>query len=204
MGRRNHRPPPVAAQRERLAQEAARLMIEHGIRDFRQAKRKAAERLAIATAGALPSNVQIQERLAERQRLFESREHPFRIARLRRIAADLMQALAQFEPRLVGAVLSGTATIGTCIELHLFTDTPEQVAAELGDLRIAFRDAERRFRYGGGQSARVPAYEFVQDGEAVVAVVFPEKGLREAPLSRVDGRPMIRAGRPKLLVLMEE
>lgn len=203
MAKRNHRT-PVAVQRERLAQEAARLMMEHGIRDFGQAKRKAAQRLAIAAAGALPSNVQIQERLAERQRIFEGREHTDRIERLRRIAVDVMQCLAEFEPRLVGAVLAGTATVNTRIDLHLFTDTPEQVAAVLDSRRVVFKDAERRFKYGGGQTVRVPAYEFCRDGETVVAVVFPEKGKREAPLSPVDGRPMARAGRPKLLMLLEE
>jgi hypothetical protein len=202
MAKRNHRT-PVAVQRERLAQEAARLMMEHGIRDFRQAKRKAAQRLAIAAAGALPSNVQIQERLAERQRIFEGAEHTHRIDRLRRIAADVMQHLAEFEPRLVGPVLAGTATVNTHIDLHLFTDTPEHVAAELDSRRILFKDAERRFKYGGGQTVRVAAYEFRCDGETVVAAVFPEKGMREAPLSPVDGRPMARAARPKLLTLFE-
>lgn len=202
MGRRNHRL-PVAVQRERLAQEAARLMIEHGISDFRQAKLKAAERLAIATAGTLPSNAQIQARLAERQRIFEGTDHAFHIARLRRIAADIMQLLGAFEPRLVGAVLAGTATITTSIELHVFTDTPEQVAAELRSRNLPFRDRERRMRFASGQSARVPAYAFSRDGERVVVSVFPEKGLREAPLSPVDRRPMARAARPKLLQLLD-
>lgn len=200
MARRNHRI-PISVQRERLAQEAARIMIEHGISDFRQAKLKAAERLAIPS-GVLPSNAQIQARLAERQRIFEGAEHAVRIDRLRRIAADVMQIMAAFEPRLVGAVLSGTATVTTKIELHVFTDTPEQVAVELRDRGLAVRDAERRVRFGSGNSARVPAYAFSREGEQVVVSVFPEKGLREAPLSPVDGRPMARAARPKLLQLL--
>lgn len=178
-------------------------MIEHGVRDFRQAKRKAAERLAVESAGVLPSNAQIQARLAERQRIFEGAEHAVRIDRLRRIAADVMQFMAPFEPRLVGAVLSGTATVTTSIELHVFTDTPEQVAADLHDRGVAVRDAERRVRFGNGQSARVPAYAFSRAGESVVISVFPEQGLREAPLSPVDGRPMVRAARPKLLQLLD-
>src|SRR5512147_2175490 len=114
---------------DQIADEAARVMAEHGIRDFALAKRKAAERLG--ARGALPTNVQIQERLVARQRLFEPDLHDARIAKLRRVAADVMSSLEQFRPRLVGAVLDGTATINSAIELHVFSDAPEVVAATL-------------------------------------------------------------------------
>ena len=39
-----------------LAQEAARIIVDHGIRDYRVAKIKAAERLGMNTRGALPGN----------------------------------------------------------------------------------------------------------------------------------------------------
>ena len=56
--------------RLRIAQEAARLMSEHGIRDFHHAKRKAAERLGIADTQSLPRNAEIEQALREHQRLF--------------------------------------------------------------------------------------------------------------------------------------
>src|SRR5690606_42028527 len=70
MGRRNSGP-AHAALRERLAQAAARLMIEGGIEDYGLAKRKAAEKLGVKDLGALPSNAQIDSRVAERQRNLE-------------------------------------------------------------------------------------------------------------------------------------
>ena len=52
--------------RRALAQEAARIMAEHGIRDFLVAKRKAAERFGVTDGGAvLPKNSEIEEALAE-------------------------------------------------------------------------------------------------------------------------------------------
>jgi len=46
-------------------------MAEHGIRDFLIAKRKAAERMGVADmAAVLPRNVEIEQALAEYQRLF--------------------------------------------------------------------------------------------------------------------------------------
>ena len=46
--------------RRALAQEAARLMAEHGIDDFLQAKRKAADRLGVNDVAVLPKNVEIE------------------------------------------------------------------------------------------------------------------------------------------------
>lgn len=201
MGRKSSRS-VSASLREELAEESARLMIEHGIADFGLAKRKAAERFAVTTLGALPSNAQIQACLEERQRIFEPDEHPSRVARMRRVACDVMEVLASFEPRLVGAALNGTATVTSNVELHVFCDTPELVATTLDDYRIRYRDTERRYRFGSGRQPRTPGFQFKREGETVVVMVFPENGVREAPLSSVDRKPMNRMSRRRLLELL--
>ena len=61
--------------RRALAQEAARIMAEHGIEDFLQAKRKAADRLAVHEVSVLPSNVEIEAALRAHQRLFGGDSH---------------------------------------------------------------------------------------------------------------------------------
>jgi hypothetical protein len=186
-----------------VADEAARVMAEHGIRDFALAKRKAAERLGLGARGALPSNAQIQERLAARQRLFEPDVHDARIAKLRRVAAGVMDLLEQFRPRLVGAVLDGTATINSAIELHVFSDAPEHVAAtlEAGGSRVY--DSQRRYRFGRDESPQIPGFELMLDDEEVQVMVFPERGAHHAPQSPVDGRPMRRASRAAVIALLE-
>lgn len=188
---------------DQIADEAARVIAEHGIRDFALAKRKAAERLGLGARGALPSNAQIQERLVARQRLFEPDVHDARIAKLRRVAANVMGSLEQFRPRLVGAVLDGTATINTAIELHVFSDAPEVVAAtlEAGGSRIY--DSQRRYRVGRDENAQIPGFEFMLDDEDVQVMVFPERGAHHAPQSPVDGRPMRRASRTAVIALLE-
>jgi hypothetical protein len=194
----------TATLRERLAQAAARLMIEHGIRDFGLAKRKAAERLGVSDKGALPSNAQIEASLAERQRIFEPHAHGLRLVQLRRIALSVMDQLALFQPRLVGPVLTGTATTTSSIELHAFSDSPEMVAAALAAQGVAVRDCQRRYRYNSQRIVLVPGYRFVRDGTEIVVVTFPENGLREAPLSPVDQRPMKRAGRGEVSGLVTD
>jgi hypothetical protein len=201
MGRHSGRP-SLEGLRERLAQESARLMIEHGIADFGLAKRKAAERFAVRAAGALPTNAEIEQCLAERQRIFEPLTHATRIDALRRAAAQVMDMLAAFEPRLAGAVLAGTATINTPIELHAFSATPEAVADTLTQNGVIYGACERRMRYGNGEIATIPGFTFAVGVDSVVVLVFGENGVREAPLSPVDARPMPRANRAKVARLL--
>jgi hypothetical protein len=194
---------PPTDLREQLADEAARLMVEHGIEDYARAKRKAAERFGVTTAAALPSNAEIHERLIERQRLFAADDHEARLAILRQLAAAVMAQLAEFRPRLVGGVLDGSATINAAVELHVFSDSPEMVAERLQAFGHRLRDTQRRYRLGRDDVAEIPGFEVVLDGDEVEVMVFPERGSHHAPLSRVDGRPMRRASRDAVLALLD-
>ncbi len=192
-----------SALRERLAQEAARLMIEHGIADFAVAKRKAAERFGVSTRGVLPSNQQIEQSVSERQRIFESERHADHVRALRRTALEVMDALTEFETRLVGPVLAGTATSNATVEVHAFCDSPETVAASLQSQYQQLRTIERRLRVKRNEHALVPGFRLQVNGVDVLIQVFPVDGLRQAPLSPVDKRPMRRAKRAEVAALLE-
>jgi hypothetical protein len=202
-GRRRTLPPVGSDLRLELAEEAARLMVEHGIEDFSLAKRKAAERLgARADAGALPSNAEIHQRVIERQRLFEPAGREQRLSTLRRIATKVMAVLDVFRPKLVGAVLEGTPTVRSAIELHVYSDSPEAVAAALEQQGLRLHDSQRRYRFGRELTEEIPGYELRVDGEEVEVMVFPERGPRHSPLSPIDGKPMRRASRSAVLALL--
>ena len=188
--------------RERLAHEAARVMAEGGIEDFGLAKRKAAERLGIRRAGALPTNAEIQLCLAERLRIFEPDDTRGRLENLRRVAADVMLELEPFAPRLVGAVLAGTVTVGSGVELHVFADAPELVAERLERNGAAVRDCQRRYRLDAATTVQRPGFCFERDGEEIEVFVFPERGMHQPPLSPVDQKPMRRAARAAVLALL--
>jgi hypothetical protein len=202
-GRRRPSPSLSSELRHQLAEEAARLIVEHGIQDFALAKRKAAERLGVrARAGALPSNAEIQEHVVERQRLFEPEAHDQRLAKLRSIATGVMQVLDDFRPKLVGAVLDGTATLTSPIELHVFSDSPEAVAAALEVRGFRLHDNQRRYRFGREVTEQIPGFELVVDDEELRVMVFPERGSGHSPLSPIDGRPMRRASRTAVMALL--
>lgn len=180
--------------RSAVAQEAARLMAEHGIQDFLVAKRKAAERYGVVEGALLPKNTEIEAALMERQRLFGGDQHQSSLQEQRRIALQAMRLLARFEPRLVGAVLSGTATEYADIQLHVFSDSAEAVCLHLLDNRYAYEVFERRMRMSAERQILVPSIRFAMEAETVEAFVFARDGIRQAPVSPVDGRPMRRAG----------
>jgi hypothetical protein len=180
--------------RRALAQEAARLMAEHGIRDFLLAKRKAAERFGVEDGAAiLPKNSEIESALGEYQRLFGGASHAQALEAQRRAALSAMRYLSEFTPRLVGPVLSGTATPHTEVQLHLFTDRVESVTLKLLDEGIPHELTEKRLRLSAERVLPFPGVRFEMDDQPIEATVFPTDGIRQAPVSPVDGRPMRRA-----------
>lgn len=191
MPRRNRSRPDH--RRTAIAQEAARIMQDHGLRDFRSAKEKAGTRLGLEDKGALPSNREIESAMAERIRIFRGDEQDELVATLRRGAVEVMRALEAHSPRLVGSVLTGNASEHAVIELHAFSDAPEAIGEALEAAGVQARAVEHRLRLRRDQSEPFPAYRFRRDGLEFDVTVFPERGRGNAPLSAVDGRPMRRA-----------
>ncbi len=185
-----------------LAQECARLMAEEGVKDFLTAKRKAAGRLGVSKRALLPGNAEIEQALVEYQRLFKANEQPLQLRLLRRTALEAMRFLARFRPRLVGAVLNGTAGPHADVDLHLFADTSEEVALFLLDHAIPFETSERRLRLANGEYANLPVFGFEAGGVDIDLTVFSPGAEREAPRSPVDGRPMRRAGLAEVQALL--
>jgi hypothetical protein len=196
-------PPRVDNMRRALAQEAARIMSEHGIRDFLIAKRKAAERFGVTDNAVLPKNIEIEDALAEYQRLFGGDSHVESLYAQRSAALEAMRQLREFEPRLVGAVLSGTATEHSDVQLHLFADRAESVAIKLMDAGIAHEVTERRVKMNAERVLAYPGVRFEIDECPIEATVFPTDGIRQAPVSPVDGKPMRRANADELEQLLK-
>jgi len=190
--------------RVRIAQEAARLMSEEGIKDYYAAKRKAAQHLGAPDTRNMPRNQEIETALLEYQRLFMRDQQTEQLRALRETAMQAMQFLAGFRPRLVGSVLSGTAGLHADVNLHLFADTPEEVSVFLMDNNIPFEPSVKRLRVAREQWEEYPAYRFMAGDSAVELVVFPASKWREAPRSPVDGKPMQRARIEELEALLME
>ncbi|MFN7783000.1 MAG: hypothetical protein ACK5PG_09695 [Lysobacterales bacterium] len=190
--------------RQRLAFEAARLMAEGGIRDFHVAKLRAAAKLGVIDENALPRNVEIEEALREYQRLFRSEAQPQVLRKLREAALEALRFFERFDPRLVGSVLDGSADQHSPVCLHLFSDEPESVGHFLEEHGIPVDQQSRRLRLDRERSAVFAVYVFTADGTPFDLTVLPRDALRQAPLDRVDDRPMKRASLPALRELLAQ
>lgn len=199
---RQHAERRTSERRHRLAHEAARLMAEGGIRDYQQAKLKAAERLGIRDDASLPRNREIDEALREYQRLFQRDAQADALRSRREAALHALEFFHAFRPRLAGRVLDGTADAHTPVVLHLHADDADAVARFMADAGIPGEALSRRLRLDRAREHDAPAWAFHADGLAFELVVLPLDALRQAPLSSIDERPMQRASASQLRTLL--
>ena len=189
--------------RQTIAIEAARIMSEEHVTDFYKAKQKAAARLGAANTRNLPRNDEVERALMDYQRLFRADSQPARLKRLRETALRAMDFLARFQPRLVGPVLRGTADEHSEITLHLYADTPEELALFLLEEGITYQHLDKRLNLVSGDTLSYPAYRFLAEEVPLLVVVLPPLAARQAFKNDVDGRPLQRANADELRVLLE-
>lgn len=188
-------------RRHRLAHEAARLMAEGGIRDYHQAKLKAAERLGIFDDASLPRNREIEDALREYQRLFQ-RDNVVAVRQRREAALRALEFFRDFEPRLVGPVLDGTADTRSPVTLHLYSDDADAAPRFLDQHGIPAEARSRRLRLDRERTADFPVWVFSAEEIAFDITVLPLDVLRQAPLSSTDEKPMRRASATQLRQLL--
>lgn len=179
--------------RTMLAQEAARIIRNQGIEDYRTAKRKAAENLGLRNSGPLPNNREIEAALTDYNRLFGGEQQLNLLGRLREVALEVMYDFELFRPCLVGPVLSGNVTENSVINLHMFSDASEMVGMQLYDRGVRHTSLLRRHRLQRDRIEEFPGFRFVVQDCEVETTVFPERVKAHSPLSPVDGKPMRRA-----------
>jgi len=177
--------------RERVAQLAAQLMHEHGIQDFALAKRKAARQLGIDEAHHLPDNLEIEMALKDYQALFHHDTHPAVLQRLRGIAIETMEMLAEFHPYLTGSVLSGTANEHSDIQIELFTDNEKDVELYLLNQGIQFKQGQRQITHQGRRK-QIPCFILATPACDIYISIHAPSRIRNAPRANAS-EPLKRA-----------
>lgn len=189
MSKRDH----ANTQRERLAYEAARIMVEQGLNDFESARRKAAERTGILDRRQWPSNERLKEAVLAQRQLFWGAGHDETSRSLKREAVQAMWMLSEFEPRLIGSTLHDLGDRQNGVELFLFADRPEDVLFKLADQGIPWREGERILRYANGQRLAHPAFGFLAGEIPFELIVLPVRARRQPPLDPITDRPGLGA-----------
>lgn len=196
---------PASGERLRseIAQLAARFLADGEAENLGDAKRRAAERLGVRDARELPDNLAVLGAIVEYQRIFESDTAPSRLAHLRQVALQAMHALAEFEPRLVGPVLYGTAFDHTPVTLHLHCDEAEAVMRRLLALRVPFRAEERPLRTSRHATENVPALLTMLEDVELELLVLVRQRLANPPISPLDGGVYRRLDATGLAALLD-
>ncbi len=178
------------------------IVWDEGVADYNRARAKACERLGVTGTRDMPRNTEVEAALLAWLAVFATDEDRERLAFLRRTALDVMRFFSDFEPRLVGSVLKGTAGPYSDVQLHLFSDDVEAVAIALLNHRVRYQAITRR--QAGGRRDGVPGFAFDWREVPVEVLVFPVDGLRAAPPSPIDGKPVRRATMAKVEKLLAE
>lgn len=186
------RQPSRNDRRSRIAYLAARMMAEDGVDDYALAKRKAARQAGLPDARELPTNEEIDAALRTHQQIYHAQEHEERLRVLRETALRAMRELAQFDPHLTGAALSGNAGKYAGVSLQLFTDNPKAVEHFLIERAITYRVAQCRL-YCGEDAVTAPVFTVADGGVDIEITVLTRRELRGPLRTSPEGRSIARA-----------
>ncbi|KAF0216001.1 MAG: hypothetical protein FD174_3894 [Geobacteraceae bacterium] len=182
-------------------------MYAEGVKEYRDAKRKAAKAFGpekvLSLGSHLPSNREIHAELERVIGMYEEEVLPERLLNLRLLALKHMELLAPFRPYLVGSVLAGTVTGRSDIDLHLFADSPDEVEEFLREKNAPF-DLEVVTIRRGGEFFEYPHIYLEEDDVVIECTVYPPEDIHRIPKSSITGRPMERADEKRLRRLIAE
>ncbi|MGA7827205.1 MAG: nucleotidyltransferase domain-containing protein [Geobacteraceae bacterium] len=188
-----------------IAREAARIMYEDGVKEYRDAKRKAAKPFgpekSLSLGSHLPSNAEIHEELSRLVRMNEGDVQPERLLRMRLQALFWLELFAPFRPYLVGSVLTGTVRERSDIDLHLFADSSEEVERFLDEREIPYDAETVSIRHGSDYLEYQHLY-LDDEGTVVECTVYDSSERHQRPKSSITGRPMERADTKRLRELL--
>jgi hypothetical protein len=189
--------------RERIAQQAARLIAEDGLQDYALAKLKAARQIGAPDTHNLPNNSEVEQALRDYQSLYQKDEQGERLRLLRRQALAVMQQLERFNPYLIGSVLNGTATRYSDINLQVFADSAKAVELFLLSKQLPYKSGEIRLHFGGDARA-FPVFTLQGEDTEINITVLATEDMRQIPRGRPDKRPLERARAKQVETLLEE
>ncbi len=186
-----------------VCEETAKIVIDQGIRDYQHAKRKACQRLSINPDQVMPANIEIEQAVATRLRIFDAPAHHSRYRQRLQIALELMDEFEIFHPR-VNADSTVSPTKHSTLEIHAFADAPEDVYLFLHDRGMPFRHKDKRFRFNHESWRFVPSTHFILDEVPIEICIFRADRKSEIPRSQIHGKAVTRMNKKRLRQLLKD
>ena len=144
----------------------------------------------------LPSNAEIRDEIQNLARMLEGGSRLDRLREMRLEALRMMRILEKYRPRLIGSVFTGHIRAGSDIDLHLFSDSIEPVAAELDFHGFQF-DTERKKIIKNGER-QLFRHIHVVDKFEFELTIYPLDKLSYNFKSSITGKAIEKASIPQL------
>lgn len=182
---------------------AARLYIDAEMRSFRLALMKASEHLG-QPFQAPADYLAIELAAINYQRLFNASAWDSIVRHKRMVALEAMSLLEDFQPRLIGELISGAVHAQTPIRLLVFCEANEWVLMALQDAAIPIKtfESERRLKAGGVMVTS--GFKFFAGDDEIRVEVLPELSLRQRPLDPVSGQAQAWMKHKALVALLDK
>ncbi len=190
------------AKHERLrfeiARIAAQLLFDEEVRRYQEARGQAVHRVcpgaSVERGAHLPEYSEIHAELRQLFLLHGGEGLATRVRICRQLALKYLLLFDPFEPLLVGSVARGEVRGISDINLHLFSDRPEDVTDFL-------RAQEREFDEAGDAESTCVFLE--EEGVEIACRIYPQAERRQRPGCRITGEPQARLGAAQLKGLLE-
>lgn len=114
--------------KKRVAREAAVLIYSLQEKEYKQAKKRAAQTLRVRI---LPSNIEVAEEIDMFADETEGSSRQKHLLQMRKDALWIMNVVNDFHPKLVGSVWRGTAHRNSDIDISVFSESPKTVLTAL-------------------------------------------------------------------------
>ncbi len=154
--------------RQDVAREAARLLYNRSVKEYKDAKEMAAASLG---SRALPSNYEVAVELDILTDEYEGPGRQRMLIGMREIALDVMRTLGDLSPVLIGSVWRGTVRKGSDIDIVVYHPESAKVAQMLGKYSIV--ETERTQFIMDGMPRTSTHISMIIDGHPVEVVVRP-------------------------------
>ena len=175
--------PRTLRNRALIAQAAARLIAEHGLTDWRMAKRKACRELGLPDHEALPGNEEIEQALRDYNSLFHGATQPATLRAQRADALQWMERLSRWGPVLTGAVAAGWATEHSEVRLELEAEDAKAVELALINAGVVYAQVSE----APGGEARAPQLRIDARATVVRLVIMSPQQRRNRPRRERSG-----------------
>ncbi len=161
--------------------------------EYFRAKMKAARQICKGWVkpADLPSNAEIRDEVQSFARLYEGEQRTLNLRDMRLEALRLMRLLRRFRPRLIGSVLTGHIRQGSDIDLHVFSDSIESVAAVMDSQGVVYDIERKRVRKNGEE--RIFTHIHMQDRFPFELTVYASNLAHYVSKSSITGKAMERA-----------